>query len=111
MPFETATPEPPHRPQGCVCYVVDEGYLLPTLVSALQARAQVAADIADVVIACLGPATARTAATAAVAEANGISFLRADIPPEMNGLHIMFGRFFLDLLLPADYRRILYIDG
>jgi lipopolysaccharide biosynthesis glycosyltransferase len=99
-----------HSPKGCVCYVIDEGYLLPTLVSARQARANVSPEVADVAIVCVGPATARTEAAAAAAARLGLKFLQAS-KNDIGRLHVMFGRFFLCDLMPAQYRRILYIDG
>jgi len=97
-------------PTGCACYVVDEGYLLPTLVSALQARDRVSPELADVAIVCVGETTARTETAAAVAAARGILFIqvsRADV----GDLHVMFGRFFLSQVLPGQYTRLVYIDG
>ncbi|HEY3695991.1 glycosyltransferase family 8 protein [Phenylobacterium sp.] len=98
------------QPRGCVCYVIDEGYLFPTLVSALQARAHVPPAVADVVIACIGEPTAHSEAVAAVAAARGVHFIRAS-HADIDGLHVMFGRFFLSEILPAHYRRVVYIDG
>lgn len=97
-------------PTGCVCYVIDEGYLLPTLVSARQAREQVSRALADVVIVCVGPASARTEAAAAAARAMGLRFLQA-AKADIGHLHVMFGRFFLCDLLPERYARVVYIDG
>lgn len=97
-------------PTGCVCYVVDEGYLLPTLVSARQARANLSAELGDVMIVCVGPPTPRTEAAADAADRLGVGFLQV-AKGDVGHLHVMFGRFFLADLLPARYQRIVYIDG
>jgi hypothetical protein len=97
-------------PFGCVCYVVDEGYLLPTLVSARQARAHLTAGLGDVVIVCVGTPTPRIEAAARAAAQSGVLFLQVS-KGDIGHLHVIFGRFFLSELLPARYRRIVYIDG
>jgi lipopolysaccharide biosynthesis glycosyltransferase len=97
-------------PTGCVCYVVDEGYLLPTLVSARQARENLSPEVGDVIIVCVGQPSARTEAAARVAAQLDLRFMPA-LPADIGHLHVMFGRFFLSDILPARYRRVLYIDG
>jgi lipopolysaccharide biosynthesis glycosyltransferase len=95
---------------ACVCYVVDEGYLFPTLVSAIQARRFTSPEVAEVVIACIGPRTSRVDQLARIAEASGVSLI--SVPLEViDGMHVMFGRLFVDRFLPTRFKRIVYIDG
>lgn len=94
---------------GCVCYVIDEGYLLPTLVSARQARRQLSPDH-DVLIVCVGEVSSRSDLAAAAAADMGVALLQVS-PADIGNLHVMFGRFFLSDLLPERYRRVVYIDG
>ena len=96
--------------QSCVCYVVDEGYLFPTLVSALQARRHTPPVDADVAICCLGAPPATLEPFRKIAESAGVRLLAPDLSI-LDGRHVMFGRFFLDRILDRSYRTILYIDG
>jgi hypothetical protein len=96
--------------EACACYIINEGYLLPALVSALQARAHLSVDKADVVIVLIGEPSPATIAAQGVAEANGVRIVQ--VPKTAIGdLHIMFARLLVHQLLPAGYRRIIYIDG
>jgi lipopolysaccharide biosynthesis glycosyltransferase len=54
--------------------------------------------------------SAETAAFARVCEENGILF-RAATADQLEGQHPMWGRLFLDRLLPSDIEEILYLDG
>ncbi|GBR04849.1 glycosyltransferase family 8 protein [Acetobacter oeni] len=94
----------------CICYTTDQGYLFPSFVSAVQARRNSSPELADV---CLvgfdtDPATQRLFGDAC--ERAGVLFSacrRADI----EDAPAMLGRLFLSSLLPAQYDRLLYIDG
>ena len=100
----------PRGPTACVCYAIDEGYLLPALVSARQARSLTAAALADVVIVCIGEPSPTTAAAEDAAAAMGVRLLR--VPKDaIDGLHPIFGRYFLSEVLPDQYSRLVYIDG
>jgi lipopolysaccharide biosynthesis glycosyltransferase len=103
-------PRPGPAPGACVCYAIDEGYLLPALVSARQARQQTSARLADVVIVCIGEPSRTLAAATAAAEAVGVKLLRISTR-EIDDMHPIFGRYFLSDVLPATYSRIVYIDG
>jgi lipopolysaccharide biosynthesis glycosyltransferase len=94
---------------ACVCYVVDEGYLFPTLVSAIQAR-QFTSSAAEVVIACIGPMSPRAARIGEIAQAHGIELINAP-SAAIDDMHVMFGRLFVDRFLPARFKRVIYIDG
>lgn len=94
----------------CICYVVDDNYLFPTLVSASQARENASASLADIVILCLSDASDRVKKVMPVAIALGIELI--EIPTSsIENLHPMYGRLFIDKLLPKAYERVLYIDG
>jgi lipopolysaccharide biosynthesis glycosyltransferase len=97
-------------PKACVCYVVDEGYLFPTLVSAIQARANVSPTMADIIIACIGALSDKAAFMRSLAASYGIVLISVPAA-RINNLHPMFGRLFLDGFLPPQYERVLYIDG
>jgi lipopolysaccharide biosynthesis glycosyltransferase len=95
-----------------VCYVASDRYLFQTVLSALQARANVS-DEADVIVVGVGATlepSAETAAFARVCAENGILF-RAATTDQLEGQHPMWGRLFLDRLLPPDVDEILYLDG
>jgi lipopolysaccharide biosynthesis glycosyltransferase len=109
------------RPAGAtaVCYVTDEGFLLPTLISALAVSSQLCGRSADVFIVLAGVRV--DAKLHALAERVGISFIPLDpsraataasaywskthVPPTA------LGRFYLGELIPQRYARILYLDG
>jgi len=94
----------------CICYSTDQGYLYPTLTSALQARAQAPETKAGVCIVAVDLDSAAQAIAATVCEREGILFL--PVGRELiGGLRSYFFRLFLDELLPAEFDRILYLDG
>ncbi len=96
--------------QTCVCYCTDQSYLFPTLVSALQARAHAAADIADIIIVCFDVDAVTFSIAGSICKKNNIiifSRSRSDI----DGASAMLGRLYLDEILPENYRNILYVDG
>jgi lipopolysaccharide biosynthesis glycosyltransferase len=92
-----------------VCYVIDEAYLFPTLVSAIQARG-FSGPAAGVVIACIGARPPRYACVDDIAQANGVELIHV-LPDAIDNMHVMFGRLFIDRFLPTRYERVLYIDG
>jgi lipopolysaccharide biosynthesis glycosyltransferase len=98
------------RTSSCICYTTDPGYLLPTLVSAVQARRHSAAGTADVLIYCLDAPAAMNRIFAHVCEAEAIEFVPLD-SKTIDGANAMLARLFLGRLLPADYEQFLYIDG
>jgi lipopolysaccharide biosynthesis glycosyltransferase len=96
--------------KACVCYTIDEGYLLPALVSAIQARSQVATATADVVIIVIGERGEWSASGEAVAAEHAVRMVFAE-REAIDRRHIMFARLYLPTLLTEPYRRIIYIDG
>jgi lipopolysaccharide biosynthesis glycosyltransferase len=97
-------------PQTCICYVTDEGYLFPSLMSASQARQHASPAKADVVIYYIGVTTARSELFQSICEGYDIRFVQIS-PAKIDNMHVMFGRLFLDRFMTSNYRRILYIDG
>jgi hypothetical protein len=94
----------------CFCYAIDEGYLLPSLVSASMLRRHIDPDKADIVIICFGPTTDLTRVAAAVSAAEGIVFLSA--PTEvLQGLPMNCARFLLDHILDPAYADVTYLDA
>jgi Glycosyl transferase family 8 len=95
-----------------VAYTATPGYLFQTLLSAVQARRNVAEDT-DVHLLALvqrGEAERELEVMASVATAHGITFHR--VPREiLSGLHPTFARLFLDEALPEGIGKVLYLDG
>jgi lipopolysaccharide biosynthesis glycosyltransferase len=96
--------------RACVCYTIDEGYLLPALVSAIQARSQLPSTTADVVIIVIGRRGEMSALAETVAAEHSVRMVFAE-RDAIDGRHIMFARLYLSTLLTEPYRRIIYIDG
>lgn len=96
--------------RSCACYATDPTYLLPTFVSAVQARGAISPVKADVIIICLGADGATEQAFQNSCNAEGIRFLRAS-SESIDGAHPMMARLFLARLLPTNYQHLLYIDG
>ena len=93
----------PLRTSSCICYTTDPGYLLPTLVSAVQARRHSAAGTADVLIYCLDAPAAMNRIFAHVCEAEAIEFVPLD-SKTIDGANAMLARLFLGRLLDV-YKR------
>ena len=97
-------------PDACCCYVIDAGYLFPTLVSAMQVRAAIAVSVADVTIFCIGHAGRDLDLFEPICRERGIRLV--SVPPSaIDHMPIMFGRFYLSRLLDAHYEAIVYLDG
>ncbi|TXM78370.1 hypothetical protein FV218_02750, partial [Methylobacterium sp. WL69] len=98
------------RPGRACCYTIDEGYLLPTLLSAFQLRRELSAGVADVVILCFGSASDATRAAAELCQTQGVAF-RLVPRGVLEGNPMTCARFFLFELLNGEYQDILYVDG
>lgn len=97
-------------PRFGVCYIASDGYLFQTVVSALQARDHVGAEV-GVYIASIGdPSSEEARVFRGICESSGIDFVDADVNA-LDGLHPMYARLFLDQFLPEDVEEILYLDG
>lgn len=94
----------------CFVYTVNSGYLVPALVSAIGARAHVAADIADVIVCDIGPRTDAGARVRDICAARGIVYLGVDADV-LEGLPVAYGRLFMTRFLPAIYDSIVYLDA
>ena len=100
----------PPKPNRACCYTIDQGYLLPTLLSAFQLRRQLPAGVADVIILCFGSANAATRAASELCEAQGVRF-RLVPAAILDGNPMICARFFLFPILNGEYADILYVDG
>jgi lipopolysaccharide biosynthesis glycosyltransferase len=95
--------------KSCICYVVDDNYLFPTLLSGSQAKSHLNRSDVDIVIICLSKGTERLDIARPVAEALGLKIVHAT-PETIDNLHPMYGRLFIPKLL-SGYERIVYVDG
>lgn len=95
---------------ACICYVSDQGYLFPSLISALQARRNITPGLADVIMVYVGEETPISALFRSIYQGLGLRFITVS-PATIENMHIMYGRLFLDRILDRSYFRILYIDG
>ncbi len=91
------------------CYTIDENYLLPALLSAIQVSK--ATDATDIIVFCFGEPTAKSEAFFTIFAHYGIKFRYAR-RSDIDGLPILFARFFLGRLLAGDhYDSVVYLDG
>jgi hypothetical protein len=94
----------------CVCFTTDAGYLFPTLLSAIQARAHSDKALADCIIIQFGELGAADGLFHQVCKDKGILLIQAGVE-HLHGFSAMYARLFLDELLPSRYADILYLDG
>ena len=94
----------------CACFITDLGYMFPSLLSAIQARQNLDADIADVVIILFTKDGQVDDLFHEICRQKAIILIAADLSV-LQSHTPMFARLFLDTLLPEVYSRILYIDG
>ena len=97
-------------PTTCFCYTVDRHYALPTLLSAIQARAHLSLAKADVVILFIGTDDDVARACARVCSRYNIVF-QLVAPGAIDNLPPNFARHFLDRLLDANYVDVMHVDG
>ncbi len=96
--------------KACCCYIIDEGYLFPTFVSAMQARAAVSPRDADIKIFCIGQAGSIAAVYRDICRSHGIDLVC--LPSRsIDDMPIMFGRFYLARFLDTSYDAVVYLDG
>jgi len=94
----------------CVCFTTNKNYLFPTVVAAIQARANSSRNLADVAVYCVDTPSRETDDFAKVCASEGIDF--AYVKPEVTEhSHVAFSRLFLDRFVPKQYSQFLYIDG
>jgi lipopolysaccharide biosynthesis glycosyltransferase len=94
----------------CVCYISDQGYLLPSLISSIQAKENISAHKADIKIYYVGAPCRKSDLFQSVYEKFGIGFVTVS-PDAIDEMHIMFARLFVDRFIDPAYGRILYLDG
>lgn len=95
---------------ACVCYVIDDNYLFPTLISAIQACQNVDKNQTDIIIFCVSDTPIYSIKVSSIAAIYGVRLIV--VPTKIiDGMHPMFGRLFIHRMLPKHYDRILYIDG
>ncbi len=97
-------------PKACVCYTINDGYLLPALVSAVQARRHTDPATTDVMVMVIGEPSEANQAAAAVAQSLGV-ILKLAPKAQIEDHHVMFARLFADVIAGGDYQRLVYIDG
>jgi lipopolysaccharide biosynthesis glycosyltransferase len=97
-------------PSCCVCYTADPGYLLPSLVSAIQARRHTNPTSTDVAIFSFGESSAVAQAFSHACQQEGIKFISVDAGA-IDGANAMLARLFLARFVPEQYTQFLYIDG
>ena len=97
-------------PTTCFCYTVDRHYALPTLLSAIQARAHLSPVKADVLILYVGANDEIARASARVCSRYKILFQLVE-PGAIDNLTPNFARHFLDHLLDAHYTDVMHVDG
>jgi lipopolysaccharide biosynthesis glycosyltransferase len=94
----------------CACYISDDGYLFPSLMSAIQLKQNMTSGKADIVMFHIGRSTQTTAFFRDLYQKLGFLFYVVS-PDVIENKHIMFARLFIDRFAPAEYDRFLYIDG
>jgi lipopolysaccharide biosynthesis glycosyltransferase len=97
-------------PTACVAYTTDNGYLFPTLLSALQARQHTSRFKTDIFICYLGEPTRDSETVRGICAREGVIF-RDVAPAEVDNMPIMYARLFLDDICGTRYEQILYMDG
>jgi len=97
-------------PACCIAYTTDQTYLLPSLVSAIQARRHASRGSADVVIFAFNIDPRAEADFLPVCAAEDIA-LRVVPNDVLQGAPAMMARLFLNEFVPAQYDQYLYMDG
>lgn len=97
-------------PSCCICYTTDPGYILPTLMSARQARQFSSATKSDVAIFSIGGDHDLARVLGPICAAERIHLIPVK-PRDIEGAGAMLARLFLDRLAPPGYDQLLYLDG
>ena len=97
--------------KSCWCYVVNEVYLLPALVSATQLRTHLNERKEDILIVCIGDETDVTRDASRVARGYGVEIVVAPTTL-LKGLPMYCARLFLgDVLEGRAYEFVTYVDA
>ncbi len=94
----------------CICFTTDSGYLFPTMLSAIQARAQSDEATVDCIIIIFGELTVANSVFQSICREKNILLIEVSAE-HLQGFTAMYARLFLDELLPSQYTEILYLDG
>lgn len=94
----------------CWCYTTDEGYLLPTLVSASQLRRKLACESGDVIVAYFG-AESEVVKRAKEAAKNEDIMMLVLPSSAIEDSPIITARLYLGRILDKKYSFITYLDG
>ena len=96
--------------KSCCCYIADQNYLFPTFLSAIQARQATDPRHTTVRIFCVGQPTPQVDRFTALCGPAGVELVV--VPNDaIDGMPIMFARFYLDRLLDRDFGPVIYLDG
>jgi lipopolysaccharide biosynthesis glycosyltransferase len=97
-------------PKSCCCYVINSGYLFPTLHSAKQVRAATSRASTHIQVFCIGRQGPDTTPFVSAYKKEEIELT---FVPEatIENMPIAFARFFLWRLLDPQYEAVVYIDG
>ena len=95
--------------EACICYSTDKNYLLPSLLSAIQARRFLSPERA-VLVFLLGKDDAVARSCEAICTTYGIGF-RVVAPGEVDNQPASFARHYLDRLLDPKFTDIIHVDG
>lgn len=96
---------------NCWCYVVNEVYLLPALVSASQLRAHLGEHSGDILIVCIGEPSDVTRTAAQVGTAYGVELIVAPASL-LRGQPMYCARLFLNECLDGRrYETVTYVDA
>jgi lipopolysaccharide biosynthesis glycosyltransferase len=97
-------------PACCIVYTTDQGYLFPSVVSAMQARKHTPIDKADIIIFGFSIDPAVGDDIAAVCHEEGIRFICVQ-NDALEGANAMMARLFMNNFVPQPYSQYLYIDS
>src|SRR5580704_2920655 len=90
--------------KACVCYISDQGYLFPSLISAIQLKKNISSGAADIIMYYVGLPTRQSALFQSIYEKFGIGFITIS-PDTIDTMHIMFARLFVDRFVDPKYER------
>lgn len=97
--------------EAVACFIVNEAYLLPALVSAIQARTYSSKDLIDVVVYLVGKPSEKGERVIHLAkEKYDVDIIVVD-PSFMENKPFTYGRLYIHKVMPENYKRIIYIDG
>ena len=96
--------------RACFCYTTNANYMMPTVLSAVQARRNVPAARADVAILFLGRHDETARSFAELCGRHGIGF-QVIAPGSIDNHPVHFARHFLDRFLGPEITDVVHVDG